>query len=100
MRLNERQVQAIRDSVKKNFPSGTRVYLFGSRTDDNARGGDIDLLIETALQGVELQSARYKAMSDISMKIGDQKIDIVITSGREKEKSLILLEAEKEKILL
>ena len=100
MRLSPYEVKIIKLSVKKNFSPLSKVYLFGSRTDDKAKGGDIDLLVETDKSGVPLQEAVYRTMADISIGIGDQKIDIVTCTGMEKEKSLILSEAEKVKILL
>jgi hypothetical protein len=100
MRLKQFEVQAIKDVVHEYFPVGSSVSLFGSRTDDSARGGDIDLFIQTDLSGMELQDARIRTMAGISLRIGDQKIDIVCSSGKEKEKSLIILEAQRTSIPL
>ena len=46
MRLQSKEVDAIRQAAKDTFMSGTAVFLFGSRVDDSKRGGDIDLLVE------------------------------------------------------
>ena len=46
MRLSPAERRAIDTAAREAFPPGTRVMLFGSRTDDARRGGDIDLLIE------------------------------------------------------
>lgn len=100
MRLKQYEIQAIKDVVRQYFPEGSSVSLFGSRTDDNARGGDIDLFIQTDLSGIELQDARIRTMAAISLRIGDQKIDIVCSSGKEKGKSLIILEALRTSIPL
>ena len=43
MRLSHEQVRVIRDVVEGQIGESARVYLFGSRVDDAARGGDIDL---------------------------------------------------------
>jgi predicted nucleotidyltransferase len=45
MRLNEFEIDTINKLAKKHFGDGTSVYLFGSRTDDRKKGGDIDLFI-------------------------------------------------------
>jgi len=47
MRLTLAEQAAIQQSAKTAFPAGTRVSLFGSRTDEQRKGGDIDLLVET-----------------------------------------------------
>ena len=45
MRLTPWERSTIRDTVRTVAGSGARVRLFGSRTDDSARSGDIDLLV-------------------------------------------------------
>ena len=47
MRISEIQRQCIKEAVEHQFGADARVLLFGSRVDDTARGGDIDLLVET-----------------------------------------------------
>lgn len=45
VRLSDWEVKAIKDIAEEVFGEGTRVFLFGSRTDPTKRGGDIDLYI-------------------------------------------------------
>ena len=47
MRLTPNQTLSILQTVGRWANKGTTVYLFGSRLDDQARGGDVDLLLET-----------------------------------------------------
>jgi len=44
---DEATTSTIRTAVAETFGEDANIWLFGSRVDDNKRGGDIDLLIET-----------------------------------------------------
>jgi predicted nucleotidyltransferase len=46
MRLSDFQRQIILESAAHHFGQETQVWLFGSRVNDEAKGGDIDLYIE------------------------------------------------------
>jgi len=54
-----------------------QVYLFGSRTDLHKRGGDIDLLI---LSSLITEKDRRGLKLKLYDKLGEQKIDLLITS--------------------
>ena len=82
MRLTEFEKKEIKHAVEKNFGTETDVYLFGSRIDDSLKGGDIDLYIEIDLYGAEVQKRKIKTITDIQLKLGDQKIDIVAISRK------------------
>ena len=47
MRLSHEQIRWIIQIVSPRTGGTAEVFLFGSRLDDQARGGDVDLLIET-----------------------------------------------------
>ena len=44
MRLSSKEVEIIKENTKKIF-GNSKIILFGSRIDDNKKGGDIDLYI-------------------------------------------------------
>ena len=46
MRLTDDQIQAIRQSAQQIGGEQSHVRVFGSRLDDSARGGDLDLVLE------------------------------------------------------
>ena len=87
MRLSPQERSVIAQAGAETLPAGSRVWLFGSRTDDSARGGDIDLLVETLapltpMEDVDL-STRFAAR--IQRHLGERRIDVVMTdtSGRD-----------------
>ncbi|CAK0769534.1 hypothetical protein CCP3SC15_30028 [Gammaproteobacteria bacterium] len=79
VRLTEIQQTAIRATVTEIFGGSASVWLFGSRVDDSQRGGDIDLLIETDLADVAaVVRAELHFLTKLKMRIGDQKIDVLV----------------------
>lgn len=47
MRLTDRQRAQVVGLLRERFGEHARIVLFGSRTRDDRRGGDIDLYVET-----------------------------------------------------
>jgi len=79
MRLSPHQRNVIRRIARECFGPRARVTLFGSRADDEARGGDIDLLIETEMSDVEkIVRAEIDFQARVQRAIGEQKIDLLI----------------------
>ena len=68
MRLTDFEVSAIKNSARKIFGSGVEVILFGSRVDDNKKGGDIDLYIK-APTGNDLEH-KIKFLVALEQQIG------------------------------
>ena len=79
MRLSDREQAVIVDAVHRRFTADATVSLFGSRVDDDRRGGDIDLFVTTSIGAAEANRARMLAITDIQMALGDQKIDMVVS---------------------
>ncbi len=74
MRLTASEVTAIREEIGRVDPSA-EVYLYGSRVDDKARGGDIDLLVISEAVGFrEMLRLRTRILD----RIGWQQLDLVV----------------------
>ena len=73
MRLTDKEINSIRQTVMAYDPQA-KVYLFGSRTDDSRKGGDIDILILSSVIGFD-EITKIKLM--LYDQIGEQKIDIL-----------------------
>lgn len=78
MRLTDEQRRAVRQEVDRVFGRETVVRLFGSRVDDDARGGDIDLYIETEGSPREILDRELDLQARLVHRLGERKIDIVV----------------------
>ena len=80
MRLNPRERDVIVTAAGSVFGPGTRVLLFGSRTNDTEKGGDIDLLVKPGILLSPEENLKRKIAMLISLEqeLGEQKIDILL----------------------
>lgn len=77
------------------------MWLFGSRVDDNKRGGDIDLLIETDQVDIDaIARAEVSFQTKIQTKLGEQKIDVLLDYPSRKTRPPIFYVAKQTGILL
>ena len=75
--MQESQKKSIIKAFKETFVDG-KIILFGSRTDDTQRGGDIDLyLIPTKKFDDEIKR-KISFLVKLDNYIGEQKIDVVM----------------------
>jgi predicted nucleotidyltransferase len=100
MRISNQQKEKILEAVRKSFGDSAVVYLFGSRADDSKKGGDIDLLIESDIDRAEHFTRMIKAVSGIQRSIGDQKIDMIVSSDVNSDTRVIVREAVRTGIRL
>ena len=77
MRLSPTEESAIIKAIKKQ-DAAAAIYLFGSRTDDGAKGGDIDILIIS--DKIQL-TEKIKIRASIFTDIPEQKIDLIVKNG-------------------
>ena len=95
MRLTKEELTAIVSSVAK-YDTAAEVYLFGSRVDDEKKGGDIDILIKSDLLNKDdigrIEEALFK-------RIDEQKVDFVLT-GKTSSSSFALMVLSKGAVRL
>ncbi len=96
MRLTAEQDRTIQQTTAELFGVGPRVWLFGSRMDDQALGGDIDLLIEVEHQPPLRQVLRAQAM--LEQRLGTS-VDL-LTSSPDQTPSPIIAIAKRTGALL
>jgi len=77
MRLTDHQRRVIREASCDIFGPNAVIKLFGSRIDDNLRGGDIDLLVESPLSIEQSGLKSAKLAARIQRRLGDRKIDVM-----------------------
>lgn len=77
MRLNTFEIASIKEAFAESFGRGD-VYLFGSRTDDGKRGGDIDLYLCPSQKQDDEKNCKRKFLVKLESLIGEQKIDAVL----------------------
>ncbi len=81
MRLSRDEVSILKNTLY-TLSKDAKIYLFGSRVDNNKRGGDIDLLvISNKLTQKDIRKLRVEFIKHF----GEQKIDIVLDDGSFKE---------------
>ena len=74
MRLANEEQSAIRDTIRQ-ADADAMIYLFGSRTDDAAKGGDIDLLVLSKKINLMM---KLDILAELHQRLGERKIDIAI----------------------
>ena len=80
MRLTYDQIQVIRQLAYQLAGSQSRVRVFGSRLDDVARGGDIDIMLEVPepVDNPALMAAQMSAQ--VSRAMHGRKVDVLLSA--------------------
>ncbi len=77
MRLSQKS-QVILAAAFNEADQSADVYVFGSRVDDSALGGDIDLLVHSSvIDKAQLRKIKWALME----RLGEQKIDILVSKN-------------------
>ena len=84
MRLTAEEISAIKVAAAEVFGREAQVRLFGSRVDDEKRGGDIDLhLTLSDDQGVNCAplAAQAAFLERLFHRIEERRVDVVLTAS-------------------
>ena len=76
MRLSDRMQKLIVDGIRKSF-GDTEIYLFGSRTDESKKGGDIDIALALDINKNEFRRKKIQFKKYLFQKGYDLKIDLL-----------------------
>jgi hypothetical protein len=89
MRLSEFEIESIRKMAGLHFGNHVQVFLFGSRTIDCQKGGDIDLFISNPDDKHLKSGTKIDFIADLIMLIGEQKIDVVLDNQERNDTPLL-----------
>lgn len=80
VRLTDCQIQAIRQLTHQVAGNQSRVRVFGSRLDDTAHGGDLDLMIELteSVGNPALMAAQLSGL--VSRAMNGRKVDVLLSA--------------------
>ena len=88
MRLSKFEIESIKNLAGLHFGTDVEVFLFGSRTDNRRRGGDIDLFISNPAGKHLKVRSKIKFITDLILLIGEQRIDVVLDNPEKKDSVL------------
>ncbi len=78
MRLTQEQIAAIHRVVEQTTGGTARVHLFGSRVLDDARGGDVDLLVTLPEPVDEASWLAARLEAQISRALEGRSVDVIL----------------------
>ena len=88
MRLSEFEIESIKNVAGHHFGADVQVFLFGSRTNNLERGGDIDLFIRNPNNEHLKIRSKIEFITELIQLIGEQKIDVVLDNPDKKDSML------------
>jgi predicted nucleotidyltransferase len=102
MRISPSEHQAIATAAREALWPGTRVALFGSRVDDAARGGDIDLLVTppSVPEPADWVARRQRFVARLYRLLDERRIDVVLDTEAAPLASAVLSAARRQAVEL
>ncbi len=80
MRLQAAQIRQLKALAAEEAGPGARLRLFGSRVDDNTRGGDVDLLLELPTPVAEPAWLSARMAARASRLLNGRKVDVILAA--------------------
>ena len=77
MRISQEAARQAVSLISAQFGDAAKIWLFGSRADDQKRGGDVDLFVETESTDA---LRKIKCKSDLT-DLFDLKVDLIVGTG-------------------
>jgi predicted nucleotidyltransferase len=78
MRLSPQHQSVIRQAAHELVGDEARVLLFGSRTDDAQRGGDVDVLVQSPQILPERLALELRLGARLERALGGRKVDLLL----------------------
>jgi predicted nucleotidyltransferase len=78
MRITPEQIRVIRQGVAELAGEEASVWLFGSRLRDDARGGDVDLMVELNEAVTEPAQLAARLAVRVSRAMDGRKVDVLV----------------------
>ena len=81
MRISPQQTETIKIFTHRHFGEDAEVWLFGSRVNNEKRGGDYDFLIETSINPPDIiieHNITMIAELQSTSNFEDEKIDLIV----------------------
>ncbi|QEP42803.1 nucleotidyltransferase domain-containing protein [Ectothiorhodospiraceae bacterium BW-2] len=78
MRLSNSQIELIKQTVTEMIDDEAIIILFGSRVDDDLRGGDIDLLVLTDKCLPQRLALQLRLAATLIIKMEGIEVDLIL----------------------
>jgi predicted nucleotidyltransferase len=85
VRLSQHDTAIILSTIKNRIPDA-EVFLFGSRADDNRKGGDIDIFLNTS--NTVTVSEKMKLLVQLERKGIQRRVDLIIQTPEKQKPTL------------
>jgi len=86
LRLAEKEIEKIKETAKEVFGDNIEVYIFGSRTYLDKKGGDIDILLKTNRK-ISIDE-KLTFLAKLELKGIERKVDLLVISPYVKLKNI------------